>query len=168
MMDLKKISKSAIPAALAKAEKYRLLNEPAQAESICRDVLVADAGNQAARLTLLLSLTDQFHAGAGDSVRPAEEALAGVTDPYDQAYYAGIICERWARALLASGDPGAQAFEWLRDAMTRYEKAEALGREGNDDPILRWNACARAINGEKVRAPIEHGALDGGDDAPHR
>ncbi len=42
MFELKPLSGSAIPAALEKAERYRLLNEPAEAESICRDVLKAD------------------------------------------------------------------------------------------------------------------------------
>ena len=46
MPELKPISKEAIPSALAKAERYRLLNEPRLAESICRDVLRTDAGNQ--------------------------------------------------------------------------------------------------------------------------
>ena len=42
MFDLKPLSKDAIPAALAKAERYRLLNEPGEAESICLDVLRID------------------------------------------------------------------------------------------------------------------------------
>ena len=42
MYDLKALSKSAIPAALAQAERYRLLNEPAEAESICLDILRLD------------------------------------------------------------------------------------------------------------------------------
>jgi len=43
MFDLKPLSKNAIPAALAKAERYRLLNEPMQAASICEDVLRVEA-----------------------------------------------------------------------------------------------------------------------------
>jgi hypothetical protein len=38
MSELKSLSKEAIPAALEKAMRYRLLNEPAEAESICLDV----------------------------------------------------------------------------------------------------------------------------------
>ncbi len=65
MPDLKPISKEAIPQALAKATRYRLLNEPAQAESICRDVLAADPENQEAVYALILALTDRFgHKGA--------------------------------------------------------------------------------------------------------
>ena len=48
MLELKQISKHAIPRALAKAERYRLLNEPHEAESICRDVLRTEPGNQEA------------------------------------------------------------------------------------------------------------------------
>ena len=29
--------------------------------------------------------------------------------------------------------------------MDWYEKAEALRPAGNDDPLLRWNACARHL-----------------------
>ena len=44
-VELKRISQAALPAALAKAERYRLLNEPEQAESICRDVLAVEPKN---------------------------------------------------------------------------------------------------------------------------
>ena len=43
---LKPISPEAIPEALQKAERYRLLNEPAQAESLCQDVLAVEPNNQ--------------------------------------------------------------------------------------------------------------------------
>ena len=59
MFEPKPISIEAIPNALAKAERYRLLNEPREAESICRDVLEVDADNQEAIATLVLALTDQ-------------------------------------------------------------------------------------------------------------
>ena len=42
---LKSISRSAIPEALERAERYRLLNEASQAESICLDVLAIDPQN---------------------------------------------------------------------------------------------------------------------------
>ena len=37
--ELKSISEKSIPEALAKVERYRLLNEPGLAESICLDIL---------------------------------------------------------------------------------------------------------------------------------
>jgi hypothetical protein len=45
MFQMKPISKESIPTALEKAERYRLLNEPMLAESICLDVLEADPKN---------------------------------------------------------------------------------------------------------------------------
>ena len=167
-MELKRISPAALPAALAKAERYRLLNEPEQAESICRDVLAIEPQQQTALVTLLLSLTDQFRAHSTAFVRQAEELLAQLSDEYQRIYYAGIIRERWARALLEGGDPGRQAFAWFDDAMKQFEKAEALAAAGNDDAILRWNACARTIKRDRLHAGPEVEALDAGDAAPHR
>ena len=63
MFELKHIGPEAIPAALDKAERYRLLNQPDAAESICEDVLAVDPDNQPALITLLLALTDQFRQG---------------------------------------------------------------------------------------------------------
>jgi len=40
--ELKTLSPESVPRALAKAERYRLLNEPVEAESICLDVLAVD------------------------------------------------------------------------------------------------------------------------------
>ena len=55
MFELKRLSEEAIPAALEKATRYRLLNEPAEAESICHDVLQIDPENQQALVVLLLA-----------------------------------------------------------------------------------------------------------------
>ncbi len=90
MFELKQLSADAIPAALEKALRYRLLNEPAEAESICHDVL-------------------RDHPGAGHD-----------------------------------------AYEFLREAMTWYEKAEALRPAKNDDALLHWNTCARLIMGNQL------------------
>jgi hypothetical protein len=130
---------------LEKAERYRLLNEPEQAESICRDILRIDPENQQALITLLLALTDQFDKGL--PVNRAREFLSRLHGEYERAYYAGIICERKARSHLHQGLPGAgfAAYDWLREAMSWYEKAEAIRPPGNDDATLRWNACARTI-----------------------
>ncbi len=59
MYKLKTISKEAVPQALEKAERYRLLNEPGLAESICQDVLLVDPHNQKAIVMLILALTDR-------------------------------------------------------------------------------------------------------------
>ncbi|HEY6208001.1 MAG TPA: hypothetical protein VIW28_03015 [Gemmatimonadales bacterium] len=146
MPALKKISPTGIERALEKVDRYRLLNEPGDAESICLDILEVDPQNQRALVALLLSRTDQFQHGRG-AVAGAREVLPQLASEYHRAYYAGIICERWARARHARGAPGAPAtvYHWLREAMDWYEKAEALRPAGNDDPLLRWNACARHL-----------------------
>ena len=152
MFELKPLSEEAIPAALEKAERYRLLNEPAEAESICLDVLRADPENQSALITLLLAVTDRFGKGYGVSDTQAKELLARVKGEYERAYYSGILAERRAKAKLAQGTPGSKhyAYAGFRDAMHWFEKAEALRPHGNDDALLRWNTCARIIKQNKL------------------
>jgi hypothetical protein len=145
MLELKQISKQAIPRALAKAERYRLLNEPHEAESICRDVLRTEPRNQEALVALVLALTDQFGSRHGADMSKAREALAQVTDEYERAYYGGIIYERWAKAQFEARVPTHLALDWVEEAMTLYERAEALRPGGNDDAVLRWNSCLRFI-----------------------
>ena len=158
--ELKPISKDALPEALQKAERYRLLNEPWQAESICLDVLRIDPENQRALVTVLLSLTDQFGNGAGAA--QAREILSRLRGAYERAYYAGIIWERLALAQLERGAPGSvfDAFEMLREAMQRYEEAEAIRPAGNDDAILRWNTCARMLMRDQNLRPRPEGAFE--------
>ena len=145
MFELKRITPEAVPSALSKAERYRLLNEPEEAESICLDVLAVEPANQAALIMLLLSLTDQFPAGRGECVAEAEAVLPRLAGEYERRYYAGIIWERRATARLHRGGTGGShaVAHWLRQAMGRYEAAEAIRPAGHDDAILRWNNCAR-------------------------
>ena len=118
MHQLKPLHKDAIETALRKAERYRLLNEPGEAESICLDILEVQPDNQPARISLLLALTDQF-AEDGHAYQRAREVLAGVTGEYERAYYGGIIAERRAKAQLTRRVGASMgAFEWLREAMT--------------------------------------------------
>lgn len=148
MFELKKLSPEAVPAALAKAERYRLLNEPEQAESICEDILAAEPENPQALIHLILALTEQFASGESGRVSEAQSLIPRLHREFDRAYYAGIICERRARALLANGSPGSGfiAYEWFRQAMEWYEKAQIMSRPGNQDAVLRWNTCARFLN----------------------
>ncbi len=155
MFQLKPLSRDAIQPALARAERYRLLNEPIEAESICRDVLDVDPNHQQALVMLLLALTDQFGDHASGAAQEADEVLRRLGNDYERAYYSGIVRERRAKALLDRGGPGAAAsvYEWLREAMSWYEQAEALRPAGNDEAILRWNTCARIL----MRHPqLEH------------
>jgi len=143
--DLKPISKAGVHEALEKAERYRLLNEPSLAESICLDVLHVEPENQQALVMLLLAVTDQF--GHGASAAKARELLPRLKTEYDQQYYAGIIWERTAHAQLRKGSPNAAftAYDGFRQAMECYEKATAIHPPSNDDAILRWNTCARIL-----------------------
>jgi hypothetical protein len=144
--NLKPISIASIPRALEKAERYRLLNEPEQAESICLDILDAESDNQRALVTLILARTDQFGtAGAPLNARRAGECLARLTDEYQRNYYGGIIRERQAWAYLRRGMARAFAYDSFREAMDCFEKAAAIRPNGDDEALLRWNACVRAI-----------------------
>ncbi|HVF72735.1 MAG TPA: hypothetical protein VM940_14125 [Chthoniobacterales bacterium] len=165
MSELKPLSPEAIPAALEKAERYRFLNEPAEAESICLDILRADPENQPALIGLLLAMTDRFGKGYGVSDTQLKELLSRVKGDYERAYYNGIVAERKAKARLCQGTPGSRfyAHDGFREAMSWFEKAESVRPAGNDDAVLRWNTCSRIIEKnrlvpreeENVEPPLE-------------
>jgi tetratricopeptide (TPR) repeat protein len=144
-LEPKPLSPEAIPRALEKAERYRLLNEPWEAESICLDALRVAPDNPEALVTLILARTEQFDEGPAGIVESARSLLPKLPDAYARAYYGGIVSERLAKAHLRRGGPdsGAMAADCLREAMAFYEQAEALRPPGNDDALLRWNACLR-------------------------
>ena len=157
MPELKSLHKEAIPAALEKAERYRLLNEPGEAESICLDILKADPENQSALITLLLALTDRFSKGYGVSDTQANQLLGRIKGEYEREYYAGILAERRAKARLAQGSPGANhyAYDELCEALRHFEKAEKIRPPGNDDALLRWNTCVRMMERNRLAAREE-------------
>src|SRR5207245_5609213 len=138
---------SAIPAALERAERYRLLNEPAQAESICQDILAIEPDNRPAIVLLILALSDQFTENIVDNLDQAWSLLPRLNDDYLQAYYQGILFERQARVFMRRAAPGSHfsAFDLFLEAMRLYEKAEKTRPPGNDEALLRWTTCARAI-----------------------
>jgi hypothetical protein len=147
MTELKAITPSYIPAALQKAERYRLLNDSAAAESICLDILAVEPENQSALVMLVLSITDQFTSESAVSMLRAQAVLPRIKDTYKRTYYGGIICERRAKAQLDRSVPGAAdiASGWYHQAMQYYEKAETMRPPGNDEAILRWNTCTRML-----------------------
>jgi hypothetical protein len=157
MFELKPLHKDAIPAALDKAMRYRLLNEPGAAQSICLDILQVEPDNQQALVTLLLAMTDRLAKGYSIGDTQIQEVLGRLSGDYERAYYTGIVCERRAKARLANGSPGANyaAYDFFREAMQWFEKAEAIRPSGNDDAILRWNSCARAIMSNHLSARSE-------------
>jgi len=154
MFALKPISHDSVSGALAKAERYRLLHEPGEAESICRDILDIEHDNQQALISLILALTDQIPDHPGVFVA-ALEAVARFHSGYDRAYYAGIAWERRAKARYRGGSHGApdHVYEWIVRAMELFEEAESLRGAGNDDAVLRWNACVRFLRAHKELTP---------------
>ena len=154
---IKQLSPDGIVAAQEKAEQYRRLNEAREAESISRDILRVEPDNQKALVTMLLALTDQFPRHLADKYEEARELVPRLSGPYERSYYSGIICERRAKVHHLGRAPrsGAVAYEWLRDAMDWYEKAEQHRAAGNDDAILRWNTCVRMIRTHRNLAPAD-------------
>jgi hypothetical protein len=154
--DPKPISAESIPEALAKVERYRLLNEPSLAESICLDILAIVPAHQQALISLLLARTDQF--GGEVTAATAWEVQSQIEGDYERAYYGGIIWERLGHAHLHQGGPGsaAAAYHALREAMEYFERAEAFRPPGNDDTLLRWNTCARVIMRNPEIRPLPH------------
>lgn len=155
MYEMKKLSAEAIPRALEKAERYRLLKESYEAESICQDVLTVDPENQQALTILLLSLTDKFDRKLSEEFAKAKNVLERLSDSYCKAYYRGIVFERRAKTHLNSGQPGSgkTAYEWLVKAMNAYDEALTFCNPDNQDALLRWNTCARLINDNPQVSP---------------
>ena len=143
MFELKPLHHDAIPAALEKAERYRLLNEPGAAESIYLDILAIDPDNQEALKNIVLAMSDRFGKDYAIGDARVTEYLTRIRGDYERSYYSGVMYERRAKAALVKG--GVGAYELFRQAMECFATAEAMRPAGNDDAILRWNGCARCI-----------------------
>ena len=154
MFELKPLSKEAVSAALEKAKHYRLLNEPSAAQSICLDILQIEPDNQDALVNLVLAMSDRFAKDYSIGDSQIQNYLSRITDDYERAYYAGIIYERRAKAVLDKRTSGSEhtAYEFLRQAMNWFERAEVIRPAENEDAILRWNGCARIIMSNKLEA----------------
>jgi hypothetical protein len=152
--ELKKLTVEGIENAMWKAERYRLLGEPCEAESICVDVLEVEPENHQARKLLILSLTDQFRTDLSRTTEAARLA-SELEEDYERFYYSGIVAERVGKVHLARGGPCSDDYanRALREAMVWYEKAEAIRPHGDDDSILRWNTCVRTLTRRKLAAP---------------
>jgi hypothetical protein len=155
-LTLHKIHASAVPAALRRAREYRLLNEPAQAESICLDILAIQPRHDEALKLLILSLTDQFPERAG-LVKRARRRVAELEGEYDRFYFAGLVLEREARAQLTKGHSAAFAHDLFMEAIARYDEAAPLRPRDNDEPILRRNSCLRTMAAEGLEPMHETG-----------
>jgi tetratricopeptide (TPR) repeat protein len=158
--DLKRISTAGITEAIAKAQLYRSLNEPEEAESICRDILAIEPQHQLALRLLGLALTDQFTGISSDRDREAERIFQQLNDTYERLYYMGIAYERRAKAQLRAGQPPYTVLPLFEQAMKCFGEAEGIRPSGNDDTILRWNRCVRLLETtsyvwEQELAPFE-------------
>jgi len=164
---LKSISQAGISAAIAKAERYRYLNEPEEAESICRDILAVDPNHQLAKRILGLAITDQFSGGVNDRVAEASSVFDSLEEQYAQLYYRGILHERHAKAQLSAGRPAQAVAAELEEAMRRFAEAEQRRPAGNDEAILRWNRCVRLLQEIPLPEPQEEmHSFESGDTSP--
>jgi tetratricopeptide (TPR) repeat protein len=142
---IKRISTAGIDEAISKAELYRSLNEPEEAESICRDILAIEPGHQLALRLLGLALTDQFTGRGSDRYRETEQIFQQLQNPYERLYYTGILRERRAKAQLNAGHPPVSVLALFEQALQSFAEAEDIRPSGNDDAILRWNRCVRLL-----------------------
>jgi tetratricopeptide (TPR) repeat protein len=153
MYQLKRLEHRNLAAAIEKAEQYRALNEPEEAESICRDVLDADPLHQAAIRILGLALTDEFQKTRIKNFDEALRVFARLTSEYERVYFTGIAWERAGKAHLELGEHH-NALSCFEHALEHYEEAERIGPKDTPDPVLRWNRCVRVLkeHPELVRA----------------
>lgn len=153
MFELKRLQPEAVPAALERAERYRLLDEPMEAESICEDVLAVDPDKTEARVVLLLALTDQFP--DGQALARARALLDKLPEGYARAYYRGLVAERAAKALLRRAGLAAPhvVYALFRDALAAHDEACGLAPPDNNEAVLRWNTCVRRLRAHPELAP---------------
>ena len=118
-------------------------------------VKIAESADEAEKLaSQILGMTLVTHQTGpqGQLVRKVliEEACA-----IEKEYYVGLIAERRAKSQYDKGIPGCGhlAYEGLSEAMEHYEKAQKLSPENNDEAVLRWNTCARIIDGHPDIVP---------------
>jgi hypothetical protein len=166
-LKLKAISKAGIPEAISKAELYRSLNEPEEAESICRDILAVEAQHQLALRLLGLAITDQFCGDPSDRYGEAETLFRELAEPYERLYYTGLLHERRAKAQMSAGHAPHSLAPHFAEAMRCFAEAETIRPPGNDDAILRWNRCARLLQSHPgFREQVEAEAFDVLDSSP--
>lgn len=114
-----------------------------------------------ALLYLILAITDQFGGEKRSSTAEAKRLCLKLTSEYDQNYYRGIIEERLGKIALRRTTPRVKyiAYEHYSSAMKFFETAEKIRPEGNEDSVLRWNACVRGIQEFKLEPSPEDTGL---------
>lgn len=141
---LKRLAEKNLGAAVALAKHYRDLNQPEEAESICRDVLDVAPDDQDALQTLGLALTDQLPTRWMALFEEACSIFTRLKGDYERVYYTGIAWERYAKAQLAAGRDH-NAIHAYETALGHFEKAEELAPKGEPAPVLHYNHCVRAL-----------------------
>jgi len=165
-LKLKPIHAESIVAALAKAELYRNLNEPEEAESICHDILVIQPDNQAALRLIGLAITDQFTGGISDRHVEVETFFRQLSDAYEQLYCLGLLYERRAKAQMRAGRSAHALVPLFEDAMRHFAEAEKVHPPANDESILRWNRCVRLLQSLPGVEQFDELHFDAGDSPP--
>jgi len=165
-LKLKTISKSGAAKAISKALSYRYLNEPEEAESICRDILAVEPDHQVALRLLGLAITDQFTGNVSDRYAEAESVFQSLTDRYERLYYTGLLHERQAKAQLRAGRPLRTLAALFENAMACFEQAEKIRPPDSEDAILRWNRCVRILQALPGFEEKEVAVFEAGDSAP--
>ena len=153
--ELKRLADKNLGAAIVLAAHYRNLNEPEQAESICRDVLAVAPENVDALRTLGLALTDRFPTCWMTLFDEACATFRKLPSDYERTYYLGIAWERYALAQ-AAGGRSRNAINAFEDAMELFEKAQELAAKDDPLPILHYNRCVRAVtNSAELTREVE-------------
>ena len=147
--ELKRISTAGIAEAISKAELYRSLNEPEEAESICRDILAIEPQHQLALRLLGLALTDQFTGGRlGSLPRGGTESFSSSMIRYERLYYAGIAYGAAREGAAPRGAAAAYAAAALR-------AGSAVVWGGGKDPSGRERRCHPSLE-SLCTAAAEH------------
>lgn len=151
--ELKRLADKNLGVAIALAKHYRDLNDPDEAESICRDVLEVAPDNVDALRTLGLALTDRFSSQWMSLFDEACILFNKLPTEYERAYYVGIAWERYAKAQLEVGR-AHNAIHAFEEAIERFEEAARHAAKEDPAPLLHYNRCVRALttHPELVRA----------------
>jgi tetratricopeptide (TPR) repeat protein len=144
--ELKRLKDKNLATAITLAKHYRDLNQPDEAESICRDVLEVAPDNVDALRTLGLAMTDRFGSHWMSLFEDACAAFKKLPTDYERAYYVGIAWERYAKAQTEAGRAhnAVHAFE---QALGFFEEASKHAAKDDPAPILHFNRCVRALTG---------------------
>ena len=141
---LKRLKDKNLGTAITLAKHYRDLNQPEEAESICRDVLEVAPENVDAWRTLGLAMTDRFASQWMCLFEDACTAFKKLPDDYERAYYVGIAWERYAKAQAEAGR-AQNAIHAFEEAIGYFDEASKHAAKDDPAPILHFNRCVRAL-----------------------